>query len=85
MSRAQELIRQDKQQYWNKRRGYTKKNATHNNTRHQQINEVDDSASIDEVENQEEDIYDQDYNEMDDITFPTSDLTEEDQAYYYDN
>ena len=41
---------------------------------------------IDEVENQEEDIYDQDYNEMDDINFPTSDLTkEEDQVYYYDN
>ena len=85
MPRAQELIRQDKQQYWNKRRGYTKKNATHNNIRHQQINEVDDSASIDEVENQE-DIYDQANNEVDNITFPTSDLTkEEDQAYYYDN
>ena len=41
---------------------------------------------IDEVENQEEDVYDQDYNEMDDINFPTSDLTEEeDQVYYYDN
>ena len=39
-----------------------------------------------EVENQEEDIYDQDYNEMDDINFPTSDLTEEEvQVYYYDN
>ena len=86
LTRAQELIKQDKQQYWDKRRGYTKKNATHNNIRHQQINEVDDSASIDEVENQEEDIYDQDYNEMDDIAFPTSDLTEEEhQAYYYDN
>ena len=41
---------------------------------------------IEEVENQEEDIYGQDYNEMDDINFPTSDLTEEkDQVYYYDN
>ena len=81
LPRAQELIKQDKQQYWNKRKGYT-----NNNTRHQQINEVDDNASIDEVENQEEDIYDQDYNEMDGINFPTSDLTEEeDQVYYYDN
>ena len=45
-----------------------------------------DNAPIDKVENQEEDIYDQDYNEMDDINFPTSDLTEEeDQVYYYDN
>ena len=86
LPRAQELIKQDKQQYWSKRKGYTKRSATNNNTRHQQINEVDDNASIDEVENQKEGIYDQDYNEMDDINFPTSDLTEEeDQAYYYDD
>ena len=86
LPRAQELIKQDKQQYWSKRKGYTKRSTNNNNTRHQQINEVDDSASIDEVENQEEGIYDQDYNEMDDINFPTSDLTEEeDQAYYYDD
>ena len=86
LPRAQELIKQDKQQYWNKRKGYTKRNTTHNNTRHQQINEVDDNEPIDEVENQEEGIYDQDYNEMDDINFPTSDLTEEeDQVYYYNN
>ena len=84
LPRVQELIKQDKQQYWNKRKGYTKRNATHNNTRHQQINEVDDNAPIDEVEIQEEDIYDQDYNEMDDINFPTSDLTEE-EVYYYNN
>ena len=77
LPRAQELIKQDKQQYWNKRKGYTKRNTAHNNTRNQQINKVDDNAPIDEVENQEEDIYDQDYNEMDDINFPTSDLTKE--------
>ena len=57
LPRAQELIKQDKQQYWNKRKGYTKRSTNNNNTRHQQINEVDDNASIDEVENQEEDIY----------------------------
>ena len=86
LPRAQELIKQDKQQYWNKRKGYTKRSANNNNTRHQQINEVDDKASIDEVENQEEDIYDQDYKEMDNINFPRSDLTEEeDKVYYYDN
>ena len=86
LPRARELIKQDKQQYWNKRKSYTKRSTTHNNTRHQQIDEVDDNAPIDEVENQEEDIYDQDYNEMDDINFPTSDLTEEeDQVYYYNN
>ena len=86
LPRAQELIKQDKQQYWSKRKGYTKKSANNNNTKHQQINEIDDNTSIDEVENQEEGIYDQDYNEMDDINFPTSDLTEEeDQVYYYDD
>ena len=86
LPRAQELIKQDKQQYWSKRKGYTKRSANNNNTKHQQINEIDDSTSIDEAENQEEGIYDQDYNEMDDINFPTSDLTkEEDQAYYYDD
>ena len=86
LPRAQELIKQDKQQYWNKRKGYTKRSTNNNNARHQQINEVDDNASIDKVENQEEGIYDQEYNEMDDINFPTSDLTEEeDQVYYYDD
>ena len=86
LPRAQELIKQDKQQYWNKRKGYTKRSTNNNNTRHQQINGVDDNAPINEVESQEEDICDQDYNEMDNINFPTSDLTEEeDQVYYYDN
>ena len=80
--RAQELIKQDRQQYWNKRKGYTKRSANNNNTRHQQINEVDDNASIDEVENQEEDICNQDYNEMDNINFPTSDLTDEEENYH---
>ena len=69
LPRAQELIKQDKQQYWNKRKGHTKRSANNNNTRHQK--KVDDNASIDEIENQEEGIYDQDYNEMDDINFPT--------------
>ena len=86
LPRAQELIKQDKQQYWNKKKGYTNKHATHSNNRHQTINEVDDNTPIDETENQEGDIFDQDYADMDEINFPTSDLTEEeDQAYYYDD
>ena len=86
LPRAQELIKQDKQQqYWSKRKGYTKRSTNNNTTKSQQINEINDSTVIYEVENQQEDIYDQDYNEMDDISFPTSDLTEEeDQAYYYE-
>ena len=86
LPRAQELIRQDKQQYWNKRKAYTKRGANNNVTKSQQINEIDDNTAIDEVDNQEEGVYDQDYNETDDISFPTSDLTEEeDQVYYYDD
>ena len=82
LPRAQELIKQDKQQYWNKKKGYTARS----NNKYHQINEVEDSAPIDEIENQEEDISDQDYVDMGEINFPSSDLTEEeDQAYYYDD
>ena len=75
LPRAQELIKQDKQQYWYKKKGYTNKHATRSNNRHQMINEVDDNTPIDEIENQEGDIFDQDYADMDEINFPTSDLT----------
>ena len=82
LPRAQELIKQDKQQYWNKKKGYTARS----NNKYQQINEVEDNVPIDKIENQEEDISDQDYVDMGEINFPTSDLTEEeDQAYYYDD
>ena len=82
LPRAQELIKQDKQQYWNKKKGYTARS----NNKYHQINEVEDSAPIDEIENQEDDISDQDYVDIGEINFPTSDLTEEeDQAYYYDD
>ena len=47
---------------------------------------MEDSAPIDEIENQEEDISDQDYVDIGEINFPTSDLTEEeDQDYYYND
>ena len=81
LPRAKELIKQDKQQYWNKKKGYTARS----NNKDQQINEVEDNAPIDKIENLE-DISDQDYVDMGEINFPTSDLTEEeDQAYYYDD
>ena len=57
LPRAQELIRQNKQQYWSKRKGYTKRGASNNITKSQQINEIDNNAAIDEVENQEEGVY----------------------------
>ena len=88
LPRAQELIKHDKQQYWNKKKGYTNKHTACGNNRHQLINEVDDNAPIDEMENQEEDTFDtfDTYADMDEINFPMSDLTEEeDQAYYYDD
>ena len=66
LPRAQELIKQDKQQYWSKRKGHTKRSVNNNATKSQQINEIDDSTVINEVENQEG-VYDQDYNEIDDI------------------
>ena len=67
-------------------KGYTNKHTAHGNNRHQLINKVDDNTPIDEIENQEEDTFDQDYADMDEINFPMSDLTEEeDQAYYYDD
>ena len=85
LPRAQELIKQDKQHYWSKTKGYTKRGANNNAAKSQQINEINDNAAINEVENQEG-VNDQVYNETDDISFPTSDLTEEeDQAYYYDD
>ena len=45
LPRAQKLIKQDKQQYWNKRKGHIKRSTNNNNIRHQQINKVDDNAS----------------------------------------
>ena len=82
LPRAQELIKQDKQQYWNRKKGYTGRI----NNKYHQVNEVDNSTPIDEIENQDEDIADQDFVDIDEVNFPTSDLTEEeDQAYYYDD
>ena len=68
------------------RRRVTLIKTTRSNNKHQPINEVDDNAPIDEIENWEGDVFDQDYPDMDEINFPMSDLTEEeDQAYYYDD
>ena len=54
--RAQELIRQDKQQYWkNKKEG---KGNTPHQSRKQQINEVDEVEAIDEVDQYRDEDYD---------------------------
>ena len=51
-----------------------------------QVNEVDETESINEVDHQldEEDI-ETDYDGWDELNFPVSEFTEEDQAYYDDN
>ena len=86
LARAQELIRLDKQQYWNKKKEASKRNAPCHNKRYQ-VSEVDEAESINEVDHQidEEDI-DMDCDGLDEINFPYSKFTEEeDQAYYNDN
>ena len=86
LARAEELIRLDKQQYWNKKKEAGKRNVPHHSKKHQ-VNEVDKVESIYEIDHQldEEDI-DMDYYGLDELNFPFSKFTEEeDQAYYDDN
>ena len=86
LTKAQELLRMDKQQYWKQKKEAGKSN-TSCHTRKYQVNEVDGVESVNEVEHQfdEEDI-DADYDGLDEINFPYSEFTEEeDLAYYEDN
>ena len=84
LARAQELIRLDKQQYWNKKKEAEKGN-TSRHARHQ-INEVDKADSVNKAEYQfdEEDI-NMDCNGLDGINFPYSEFTEEEDLAYYDD
>ena len=85
MPRAQELIRQDKQQYWkNKNEG---KGNTPNQNRKQQINKVDEAEAINKIDQyQDEDYNSTDYEGLEELSFPFSEYSEEeDQAYYDDN
>ena len=70
LAKAQKLIRLDKQQYWNKKKEASKRNAPHHNKRYQ-VGEVDEAESINEVDNQvdEEDI-DMDCDGQDEINSP---------------
>ena len=47
-TRAQELLRMDKQQYWNKKKEAGKSN-TSRHTKRYQINKVDEAESVNEV------------------------------------
>ena len=84
LARVQELIRLDKQQYWNKE---TEKGNTSQHTKRYQINEVDEADSVNEAKYQfDEDDINVDCNGLEEINFPYSKFTEEeDQAYYEDN
>ena len=83
--RSQELIMQNKQQYWkNKKEG---KGNTLNQNRKQQINEVDKTEAINQVDQyQDEDCDGTDCKGLEELSFPFSEYSEEeDQAYYDDN
>ena len=85
-TKAQELLRKDKQQYWNENKAAGRNNASRY-TRKQQINKVDEADSINNEENQyiEEDV-NTDYKGIEEINFPYSEFTEEEHlAYYNDN
>ena len=86
LTKAQELLRKDKQWYWNEKKAAGRNNALRYTRKHQ-INEVDEADSINNEENQyiEEDI-NKDYEGIEEINFPYSKFTEkEDLAYYNDN
>ena len=86
LTKAQELLRKDKQWYWNEKKAAGRNNALRYTRKHQ-INEVDEADSINNEENQydEEDV-NTDYEGIEEINFPCSEFTEEeDLAYYNDN
>ena len=85
LPRAQELIKKDKNQYWKNKRGPGKGNVPNHN-RKQQINEVEEET-IDEVYQYQDEDYDgTDYDGLDELNFPITEYTkEDDQAYYDDN
>ena len=85
LPRAQELIRHDKEQYW--KNDKEAKGNTPNQYWKQQINEVDEAKSTDEVDlYQDEDYNGTDYEGLEELSYPFSEYSkEEDQAYYDDN
>ena len=86
LTRAQELLRKDKQQYWNERRATGRNNASRY-TKNHQINEVDEANSVNDEDYQyDEENVNTDYKGIEEINFPYSEFTEEeDLTYYNDN
>ena len=86
LTRAQELLRKDKQRYSNERRATGRNNASRYTKKHQ-INKVDETNSVNDEDYQyvEEDV-NTDHKGIEEINFPYSEFTEgEDLAYYNDN
>ena len=86
LTRAQELLRKDKQWYWNERRATRRNNASRYTKKHQ-INEVDEADSVNDEDYQyKEENVNTDYKGIEEINFPYSEFTEEeDLTYYNDN
>ena len=86
LTRAQELLRKDKQWYWSERRTAGRNNASRYTKKHQ-INEVDEVNSVNDEDYQyDEENVNTDYEGIEEINFPYSEFTEEeDLAYYNDN
>ena len=84
LARAKELLRKDKQKYWNERRNKNRSYAPRN-AKGNQINKVEETGSASEEEfSQEEEFMDQEG--IEEVNFPHSEFTqEEDLAYYNDN
>ena len=86
LTRAQELLRKDKQWYWNERRATGRNNASRYTKKHQ-INKVDEANLVNDEDYQyEEKNANTDYKGIEEINFPYSEFTEEeDLTYYNDN
>ena len=76
LTRAQELLRKDKQRYWNERRATGRNNASRYTKKHQ-INKVDETNSVNDEDYQyvEEDV-NTDHKGKEERNFPYSEFTE---------
>ena len=82
LARAKELLRKDKQKYWNERRN--KQCYMPRNNKSSQINEVEETGSASKEEfSQEEDFMDQEG--IEEVNFLYSEFTEEEDLTYYND
>ena len=85
LARAKELLRKDKQRYWNEKRNKGRNNVSRNVKRHQ-INEEDEASLVsnEDFHHEEEEI-NTDYKGIEEINFPYSEFTEEEDLAYYND